>query len=386
MKAIVHLLLLILLAASCANPQRVLERNKPDKALEITLKRLSKGKIKTKHLPVLEESFRIVTERDRLAIQKMRNSQRPEVWPAVYDRAVNINDRQQKVAHVRQRLHRVGYSVNADFLPANKIMEEAAVKAAIYYYARAQEHVIQGRNGDRQEARLAHDYLSRCLFYTPDYQDARTLQKEMKNAGTTHVLVRFQRNPFVWNEDGLYQDLFWRTNFPLVEEWQMTHRTAPSNVEMHYAIDLSFTDVYVSPNQTFSNTCTASKEIENGYIEKQVWSAQDSAYITIKETQYITVSATVETFEQSKDASVRLEANFIDLKTNQYVNRETICGREVWSNTFDRVSGDRRALSGSACRRSIGICSSFPSDDAMIDDAIDDMEWSTERMLRQQLD
>ncbi len=386
MKAIVHLFLFILLAASCANPQRVLERNKPDKALEITLKRLSKGKIKAKHLPVLEESFRIVTERDRLAIQKMRNSQRPEVWPAVYDKAVHINDRQQKVAQVRQRLHRVGYSVNADFLPANKIMEEAAAKAAIYHYARAQEHLLQGRNGDRQKARLAHHHLSRCLFYVPDYQDAIVLQKEMKNAGTTHVLVRFQKNPYIWNEADLYQDLFWGVNFPLVEEWQMTHRTVPSNVEMHYAIDLSFTDVYVSPNRTSSSTCTTSKEIENGYIEKRVWSAQDSAYITIKETQYITVSATVETFEQSKESSAVLEANFIDLKTNEYFDRKTICGRENWSNRFDKVSGDSRALATCACSRTIGICSSFPSDYSMIDDAVDDLRWSTKRILRQQLD
>jgi len=386
MKAIVHLFLLILLVASCANPQKILERNKPDKALEITLKRLSKGKIKTKHLPVFEESFRIVTERDRLAIQKMRNSQRPEVWPAVYRKAVVVDDRQQKVARVNQRLHRVGYSVETDFLPANKIKEEAAVKAAIYHYARAQAHIIQGRNGDRQKARLAHHHLSECLFYSPDYQDALSLQVEMKNAGTTHVLVRFQKNPYIWNEADLYKNLFWGVNFPLIEEWQMTHRTAPSNVEMHYAIDLNFTDVYVSGNNTFSSICTTSKEIENGYIEKQVWSAQDSAYITVKETQYITVSATVETFEQSKDATANLEANFIDLRTNEYFDRRVMCGRDSWTNTFDKVSGDRRALSSCECRRSIGICSSFPSDYSMIDDAVDDLRWSAKRVLRRQLD
>lgn len=386
MKAIVHLLLLILLAASCANPQKVLERNNPDKALEITLKRLAKGKIKTKHLPVLEESFRIVTERDLLAIQRMRNSQRPEVWPAVYEKAVNINDRQQKVAHVRKRLHQVGYSVDADFLPANKIMEEAAAKAAVYYYVRAQEHIIQGRNGDRQEARLAHDYLSRCLFYSPDYPDALTLKSEMKNAGTTHVFVRFQKNPYIWNEADLYKELFWGVNFPLSEEWQMTHRTEPSNVDMHYAIDLAFIDVHVSANHSSSSICTTSKEIENGYIEKQVWSAQDSAYITIKEIQYITVSATVETIEQYKDAAVNLEANFMDLQSNQYFDRKTICGRESWTNTFDKVRGDHRALASCQCRRTIGFCSTFPSDYSLIDDAIDDMQWSTKRMLRQQLD
>jgi len=386
MKTILPLLLLILLAASCANPQKVLERNKPDKALEITLKRLSKGKIKSKHLPVLEESFRIVTERDRLAIQKMRNSQRPEVWPAVYDKAVNINNRQQRVAQVSQRLHRVGYSINTDFLPANKIMEEAAAKAAIYYYARAQEHLIQGRNGDRQKARLAHDYLSRCLFYSPEYQDASTLKTEMKNAGTTHVLVRFEKNPYIWNEADLYKDLFRGVNFPLIEEWQMTHRTAPSNIEMDYAIDLAFTDVHVSANRTSSSICRTSKEIENGYIEKQVWSAQDSAYITIKETQYITVSATVETFEQYKDASINLEANFIDLQSKQHFDRKTICGRESWSNTFDKISGDQRALASCECRRSIGTCSIFPSDYSMIDDALDDLKWSAKRVLRRQLD
>ncbi|MGK0365470.1 MAG: hypothetical protein ACI85O_002536 [Saprospiraceae bacterium] len=386
MKAIVHLFLLILLAASCANPQKVLERNHPDKALEITLKRLTRGKIKTKHFPVLEKSFRIVTERDRLAIQKMRNSQRPEVWPAVYEKAVNVNNRQQKVARVSQRLQRVGYSIETDFLPANKIMEEAAAKAAIYYYARAQEHIIQGRNGDRQEARLAHDYLSRCLFYSSDYQDAFTLQTEMKNAGTTHVLVRFQNNPYIWNESGLYQELFWGLNFPLMEEWQMTHRTAPSNVEMHYAIDLSFTDVHVSANRTSSSICTTSKEIENGYIEKQVWSAQDSTYITIKETQYITISATVETFEQYKDAAVNLEVNFMDLQSNQYFDRKTICGRESWTNRFDKVRGDRRALTSCQCRRSIGFCSTFPSDYSIIEDAVDDLRWSAKRILRRQLD
>ena len=386
MKTIVHLFLLILLAASCANPQRVLERNYPDKALEITLKRLSNGKIKTKHLPVLEESFRIVTERDRLAIQQMRNSQRPEVWPTVYEKAVNINDRQQKVAHVNQRLRQVGYSVDADFLPANKIMEEAAAKAAIYYYARAQEHIIQGRNGNRQEARLAHDYLSRCLFYAADYKDAMSLQTEMKIAGTTHILVRLQTNPFIWNESGLYQELFWNVHFPMTEEWQMTHRTAPSNVEMHYAIDLAFTDVYVSGNNTSSSVCTASKEIENGYIEKQIWSESDSTYIKIKEKQYITVSASVETIEQYKEASVNLEANFVDLKTNQDIDRRTICGRESWDNKFDEVRGDRRALAGCACSRSIGICSSFPSDSEMIEDAVDDLKWSARRMLTHQLD
>ncbi|PHN00622.1 hypothetical protein [Flavilitoribacter nigricans] len=368
--------ILIVFLAACANPAKLLEQGKYAKALEVSTWQLKNGRIKAAELAALESSFYLLTQRDSLEIARLRSSGRPEVWPDIYEIAGKIQQRQSKIQELQDQLSQSGYFPDLPFYPATALREEAAEKSALYFYARAQESIPAARNGDRKLARTAHEELTRSLSYIDDFRDAPDLLSEMRDLGTTHLLLLPGSSGYRGNvrEPGLLNQLYWNHRFPERMDWLVVHNNPGTAPFIDFEMDFFFVDVFVGFDQERVSSCTNSVEVEDGFKLKKVWSEKDSAYIEIKEIIYKTVSATVETIEQSKEAGASLQLTVYDPHTNEVYSQNRLSGAADWYNVYSRTSGDDRAMTGS-CTSAGGMWCSFPFDSSMLEDAVDELRW-----------
>ncbi len=367
----------VLLLAACANTAKLLEQGKYQKALEVSSWQLKKGRIKAAELAALETSFYLLTQEDSLRVAELRATGRPDIWPEIYRLALQIEKRQIQLSTLQDQLAHSGYFPELNFYPATSLKEEAAQKAALFHYANAQEYIPLARNGDRMSARLAYTELSHSLSYIHHFRDATDLQLEMRDLGTTHLLLRPGDPPYGrdYMEPSFLRNLYWGHHFPEQQNWLVIHSEPATAPLIHFELGFYFDDLSVSFEREVQSSCTNSVEVEDGFKLKKVWSEKDSAYIEVKEIIYKTVSVTVTTVEQTKDADATLQMLLYDPRSGEIYWEDRIYGSEDWSNTFVKVSGDDRAL-GSSCPSPGGIWCSFPSDSGLIEEAVDDMRMS----------
>lgn len=374
--------LVLFLFCSCSNPQKILEKGDPNRALTLCLKKLKNGKVKSEHLHTFQKAFKIVTKRDRADIDRMRNSGKPSIWPVVYRKVSEVSSRQYAAESVENRLRNEGFKVNLNYLPTERLRAEAAENSAIYYYARAQEQVLFGRNGDREKARQAYHFLEKCLSYVSDFRDAGELLSEMKDAGTTHILLRSVLTGNVWQEEALLNDLLGPLPFPMIDEWQIIHRTAPTNQIMDFIVDAEISQIYVSPNRTDESCCQAERKIKMREKVERIWDEKDSVWTEIRTPIYETIRARVVTTEQTKTARADLQLFLIATESQTTIDQKDLSSNSCWNNTFSDVSGDSRALCGSTCNDEGGFWHSFPSDNSMVSSAIGSLRGRLRRYLK----
>ncbi len=345
MKKIIYLSLLILLLFSCNRPLKLLEKGKDEKALKSSLQRLKRGKVKTDHVYVFEQSFHNVTGKDAEIISKMRNAGEPKLWLEIRKQAIDIDNRQIRVEKITQRLAKKGYFLELDFYPAKELIEEATDNVALYYYAQALEFIPSARNGGKKEARKAYAQILNCRKYRPQFKDTPELEEEMLELGTTHILVQpVESKLSVSLEDKLLNAFFKNNIFPKSDNWKMIYLDKPADTQIDYYAEFYFGKLRESGCYTSESSCTNSETIQTGCERQKVWSEKDSAYIEITVPVYEDVCVTVTTYNQELDTSLKLFCNLVKPKTNQVAKSFSVYKRSCWGNEYSEVSGDHRAL------------------------------------------
>ncbi|NBC09228.1 MAG: hypothetical protein GVY26_18715 [Bacteroidetes bacterium] len=362
-------LLALLLCFSCRTPAKLLEKGRVDEALELSLKLLSDGRIKSVDIVALEEATHIIAQRDDEQVQYWLQQQDSSLWPLIYEYAKLVDEQQEKVRQVQQRLMYEGYRPRLTYYPAQAIMERARGASAHYYYGTVQQRLPAARAGDRQVARAAYDSIKLCRQYLQDFRNAEALEEELFDLGLTHILLR----PRAGKPDGkrgerLMAMMVKDERFPQRSNWLVFHQSPPEQRQLHYLLDYYFTDYYVSPDREDRSSCRNTEEVEDGVIVEEEWSEEDSAYVEVEKPRIIEVSVKVTEYEQSKSANVELRWQLRRLEDEAVIYESDLKAWDRWSNEYTRVSGDERALGGS-CRDSGGSSSSHPSDWDMLSGA-----------------
>lgn len=385
MKTFYYLFILILVI-SCANPQKLVEYAEYEKALMVTTKRLKKGKAKWKNLDAFEKSFRELTEQDALYVKTLRAEGKPAVWPAIYDKAVLISDRQRKVAPVLDRLDGSNFEPVVSLYPADALLEEAADNSARYFYAGALEFLVTARNGNRQDARKAHALLDRCRDYRANFKDVAALEQEMYDLGTTHIVIQTIPGPndpeFV---RALAAEVIGGEKYPYRKNWQVFHAYEPEEEEIDYFAQLEFYDLYVGWENESSSCCSNSEEIQVGTKEEKEWNDQDSVWVTVEVPIYEEVSVTVQTYTQEKTASLRMHYNVVKAQGEEGVRYMSMYDSECWRNEYSEVSGDCRALS-LLCDDEGGSRQYYPSGESLLLAAACGLRYEFNREMKRAVD
>lgn len=387
MKTYVSLFLLLVLSFSaCVNSHKLIQNEQYEEALDLSVRRLSKGKVKTPDIDALDISFTMIILKDEEEITALRKSGDPSVWPTIYDKALQIDAQQEVLRPVLRRLEDMGVPSTIQLYPAKALISEAREKSAIFFYAKAQQYIILARNGNRQAARKAYYALKRCRTYIEDFKDAPSLSDEMYDLGTTHILV----NPIpdkrdVFFHEDLFSEIFANAAFPQRYDWQMLHLIREAAPAVHFRADFSLGDFYVSPNGLSSSCCSRSEDIKVGEREKKVWSEKDSCYIVEIEDIIETVSATVTEYEQYKRANLNVYIQMVEEQSTRIIRQEILEGSTSWSNDYSEFSGDARALGG-LCDVGMGSPSSYPSGEGLLLRAACSVQPGVRRLFKQAVD
>ena len=379
-------LLFILIFSSCVNSHKLIQNEKYEEAMALSLRRLAKGKVNSREIDALDISFSMIILKDKEEINALKNSGDPSVWPAIYTKALNIDDRQSRLEPVLRRLTNAGIESTIELYPAKALVKEAREKSAIFFYAKAQQYIITARNGDRQAARKAYYALERCRTYIEDFKDASSLSNEMYDLGTTHILVNPipDKRDALFHED-LFAEVFANVAFPQRFDWQMIHLFRAAAPRVHFRADFTLGDFYVSPNGLSSSCCSRSEDIKVGEREVKVWSEKDSCYITEIEDIIETVSATVTDYEQYKRANLNVYFQMVEEQSSTIMRQEILEGRTSWSNDYSEFSGDARALGG-LCDVSMGSPSSYPSGEGLLLKAACSVQPGIRRLFKEAVD
>jgi len=365
----IYFLFCFLFFASCTSLDKMLEQDKYEEVFELSSQRLKRGKVKWKNLSAFEKSFAQLNNQDLDMIERMRSQEQANLWPRIHQVATYIADRQDRIVPILQRVADTYSEPAVTLYPIEDLLEEAAEKSAVFFYASAIEYLEQARKGNRQLARKAFDYIRRCRSYRPDYRDAPALEEELYELGTTHV----QLQPVVSSKDPRFEgelllEVIGSKSFPFRQGWQVIHAPESPEVErIHYYLEMAVEDISVSGDYCNSSSCSESAEVENGTITKQEWSAQDSAWVTIEEVQYLTVNVRITTYDQSKSASLRVNTVLLDAATLRPLDQQSWCRGDTWNHSYSKLSGDDRALN--SCKHIGGIAAFFPNGTGMLFDA-----------------
>lgn len=371
----------------CRTAQKYVESGDYDGAIDLSVSRLSGKKNKPEEwVKGLELAFQKATDRDMRAVEQLTAENRPENWVRIYDIHLQIHRRQGKVYPLLPLKDKKGYEAHFQFVNVEKLMTESREKAADYYYQRAQQQLTEARNGNKSSARNAFELFQIIEHqYFSNFRDVTALKEEAQKLGITHILFRIENSsrqvlPRDFNERVLAisrQDLDTR--------WKKYDLTPERGVQYDYTATLDLQSVDLSPERIRERTYTDEKEIKDGWeyvYDHRGNVKKDSAGNDIKHTKYLLVRAQVLEMQQTKAA--RIQAVLTVTPRGSHTPSET---RPVVAETFFEhfaatFTGDGRALSEDSRRRMGNHPAPFPSDEALLAQAADQLKPDVFRQLR----
>ncbi|MEO1625120.1 MAG: hypothetical protein AAFV25_08170 [Bacteroidota bacterium] len=354
----------------CANPQKLLDKQKYDRAFEVSSNRLKYGRVKSDHLSALEQSFASLTQRDLLEVERLRRSGQAEAWLKIHSKAYEIQDRQERLQPILERVRQKGHSASIRLYPVDELIAEARDNCALLYYSRAQEYMPAARNGDRLAARDAYGILKHTYDYRDSFRDTDALRDEMYELATTNVLILIDNGVLQQHEaDWTFDQFFENTAYPLRHGWQVFHLEMPDGTSAQQELNISISKLQAGPPTESSSSCSNSKDVVVDTETLEEWSEADSAYVQVEKEIIQTVTFGVTTYEQSKLARAHFDIVLRDVDTGEIIDSKLIKGFYCWSNEYTESWGDDRAEDISCCE-GLGSPSDFPSDRHVLSSAI----------------
>ena len=363
---------------ACVSPQKLVEQGNYDSAIIQSVKKLSgKKNKKVKYVLALEEAFEKATRRDMQRAEMLKRENRPENWAEINAIYRGIRKRQERIEPLLPLVDQEGIKANFRFVRVDGLERESKEKAAAYLYDQAQELLVDARQGDKYAARQAFTTLEKIDNYYRDYKDKRYLMNQAKDLGMVHILFKMQNNARVILPSDFERELKRISVRDMDSEWKTFHLRPVSGLNFDYSVVMNITDVEVSPAMVKERVYEDSREIEDGFVyvlDENGNVAKDSLGNDIKEPNFVIVRAKVlETF-QNKFAAVEGRLEIIDNRNNQLVDSKPLAVEAIFENYASTFRGDDRALSKESKRRIGNQPLPFPTDEAMIFQAAEQLK------------
>ncbi len=296
-------------------------------------------------------------------------SGRSEEWERVNRLHRQIEQRQNRIQPLLPLVSKDGYRARFEFVDIAQMEKESRERAAEYLYQRAQVLLEQGRRGDRQAAREAHQAL--CDIenrYFRHYKDKEDLLREARSLGVSHVGFE------VLNQSGRllpprFEDrlLAFGLN-ELNTEWKRFHLNPSSDLLLDYRVVFRIDQIEVSPERVSERLYTDEAEVEDGWeyvLDERGNVRKDSLGNDIKRPRIVRVRAEVVEVYQTK--AVRI-AGLLDIRDDRGYRlfSRPMSTEVLFENYASTFRGDRRALSKESRARIGNVPLPFPSDADML--------------------
>lgn len=364
MRKAIPILMVAMIAISCASSQKMLQRGQYDMAIDRAAEKLMKKPGKEKELAVLKEAFELANTFDQERIDFLELEGLEESRVEIYQLYEQMNIRQNKIRRLPSQIRNQFTFVNYD----RQIVASKA-EAADVSYRRGEQFLSKG---DKLSARQAFVEFEQADLIYPGYRDVIQKMIEAEELGRNNALFLIENNSGMVVPEFFDSEIKKVTLQELNTLWLNIDTYENENLEYDHFVILDITDISFSPETIDRRTFTEAREIQDGTkyaLDDDGNVRKDSTGNDIREPNMITVSAQVTETTQLKSALVGGSLNIYDLRTDQLMKTDNIGVEAVFRHRFGSYTGDRRALSEELRTVIDGREVPFPSNETMMMDA-----------------
>lgn len=335
--------------SSCLSPQKLVEQQKYDQAIQQLVKKFKTSKKRPTDLVLLlEQAYFEIMGADLTSIADLKDKHQAENWDdiaAIYDR---IDQRQQLIAPLLPIIDENQKEAHLALIDVTLKKEEAQKEATKFHYYEGIFLLDSANNtNNRFLARQAYEHFIQAQKYLADYsnQDLQEYISAAKDLGSTYVLVQWETNSSIHLPNDFYSIAI--SNLGNAN-WIVFYTVASEEFAPNYILTLKTTYHKVSNDEYDVYSSRSSREVTDG--EEIVYDTNGNAMKdkngkTVTRPKIITVSCSIKEMRQYK--YVKLITTF-ELKDNM---QDRILHEEDWQitqefdNRYITYTGDRRALS-----------------------------------------
>ncbi|MFM9948056.1 MAG: hypothetical protein ACKV1O_08975 [Saprospiraceae bacterium] len=328
------------------NPQKLLEKGKPDRAFSVSIslleQRLKQNKpLKEAHLHALSTSYGILQEEQIQRIETLETNRAPERHLELYPIYQELLKRRVEIDPYLP--HFYNFDPRYDIPSLEALTDHSRQKAGSYCSGEAAKLFPEARSDNKPAARTAYSWLEKSLEYVPEALENKTLLAEMMDLGTIRVLV----TPYKSNTTHAQILAQYALLHNGTERWNWleVHFSQPGS-RIDYLLHAEIAQVIVGFDERSSSTTNYCKEVIDGYktVEKEVPSGDSTIIVKEEVPILITVHGSIESIEQYKSASASLYAQLTTPDGALSGDEWRISKTAAWSNRYEQCSGDSRAL------------------------------------------
>lgn len=359
-------ILLILLTISmigCVSSRKYLQRGQYDRAIEKSVKKLSRKPEKRDEQGVLKKAYNLAMEEDRQRIRELRMSGQPEVYEEIYLIYERMERRQDLVRRLPSRvLNRIDYK----YVNFEKEKINAKKKAAEYLYAHAKKLL---ESDSRFDARKAYNEFQRLKNILPSYKNTDQLLREALAKGQSEVLFTMSNKSNTALPKGFENELYKITLSDLNTHWINYDTRQVKGKKYDYFIDLELTGIMVSPEQLKQREYTETKTVDDGWeyvLDENGNVKKDSLGNDIKMKKTKEISCHVTETQMLKHTTITGRLEFIEAAQNQVMKTDPITAEWHFEHAYIQTHGNIDALSKET-KEKLGVKPvPFPPSPAMI--------------------
>ena len=389
MKKITSFLFAVLLITACSSvktTQEAINSGDYDKAIRLAVKNLRESKTKKGHqpyVPMLEEAFKKVVEKEESRIEFLKKDGNPQSFEQIFNLYQALNYRQEMIKPLLP-LRNMSNGRKASFkmkdYSSDIIVAKNKLSAVLYA-----EVKTLFKNNQKLDYRKAYEELSYIEKINPDYRDVRRLMREAYERGTDYVLVSVKNRTRKIIPKRLLKDLLNIDTYGFDDFWTVYHSVKAKVLVYDFKLELTLRNINISPEQIREKQLVKERQVKDGWkylLDKNGNQVIDDKGNKVKVDNMINVRCEVFQFTQFKSAAVIGQVAYTNVATNQLLSTFPIKSEFVFQHDYATYNGDKRALRKSFLDMIVLRAVQFPSNEQMVYDAGNDLKQRLKEIVR----
>lgn len=365
------LLSAMVLLSSCDVMKSAMKRGDYDAAIQAAKTKIQKGRLKDKHILMLEEAWGITMKRDLDYINQLKVEGSPEAWVQIADVYGNIDYRQDLISPYLPLFMKSEFrNAEINLIDVNAELAEAKKKAADYLYESAMQKLLKNEKLAARDA--YYDLLKIKNDYFSNFRDVNDQLNRAYAMGTNHILLQVINTlgmiiPVEFEMELRKVDLY-----SLQQDWLEYDVNADTAVDYDYFVITHVTRIDAGPDFVKERNYKSERDVKDGWkylTDDQGKYVLDTLGNKIKVDNIIHVVAQVLETTQQKTTVVAGSVDFHDVQNEQLIRSIPFEQIMKFDNIWMLVAGDKRALSDQQSQMLGNKPVPFPTTARMILDA-----------------
>lgn len=363
------------------NRQTFVERYTP-----IRSKEGYRGKFDFVSLGKLQEDlYKQAQERDLNEIKRLKQRNDPAYSTNLYRLYSRIDNRQQATQNKPVLISDDGYRPKFKFEEVGGKLTQAKNSSFNFELDQAIDLINEARKGSKYSARKAVKKLNSIKKYKLQTGRILELISEANYLGTTRVLVKLENRSFSLIPREVEDAIMQMHTRDIKKPWTEFYTRREGRKDFDYISLVTIDELDVSSAREDVHHYTDEKEVSDGWqyvFDRNGNVLKDSLGNDIKIEKFKKIKANVHEVVRYKEAFVRGKVTFRKPNGARVFSTEPVNVSAVFKNSFARYDGNENALSKESKNKLNQMELAFPSDHALIMDAVTELKIELRRILQ----